>query len=173
MRVTGDYFQWLHAWSGCLTALLESTRQTPHPIISVGIEVDHAGNLDDVVLTRTAPPHRWMQVKYAVDATSPVDTDWLAKPSSTGGPSLLAKVAATWKALTASGEPVDLAIVTNRAADPTDVLVTGRDARTGLLLPAAAQNTANSARGRARQQWAIAADLSVPELVDLTRRAPI
>jgi len=166
-RIAGDRYQWLVAWHACVTVLNDSATSVPNPVETVGVEVDGAGNLDDVVLYRRRPPHTYRQVKYAVDHTTPVSTDYLTQPAATGGLSILRKIAAAWRRLAATGEPVELAIITNRAPDPADPLVSLRDARTRLLLPKAAVGGPRSDRGRARVAWAQAAGLTEEELLDL------
>jgi hypothetical protein len=108
------------AWQGCVTVLHDAGTGAGNPVISVGIEVDDAGNVDDVVIRRRRPPHSYKQVKYAVDSRTPVNTDYLITPSRTGGPSILRKIATARRQLTNVGDPVELAIVTNRAPDPAD-----------------------------------------------------
>ncbi|MFE1474298.1 hypothetical protein ACFW6N_10705 [Streptomyces cyaneofuscatus] len=49
VRITGDHYQWLIAWTGRLTLLRENAMHTANP---VGVEADDAGNLDDVALRR-------------------------------------------------------------------------------------------------------------------------
>src|SRR5258708_18892629 len=66
---------------------------------------------------RQRPPHTYQQVKYAVDHSTQVTTDYLTRHSRNGGPSILQKIAAAWRGLTAGGDPVELALVTNRAPD--------------------------------------------------------
>ncbi|WP_262705626.1 MULTISPECIES: SAVED domain-containing protein [Streptomyces] len=170
VRITGDHYQWLIAWTGCLTLLRENAIHTANPAISVGVEADDAGNLDDVVLLRRNPPHTYTQVKYTVSSATPVNEEYLTKPSPTGGPSILKKIAKTWRTFTADGIDADLAIVTNRAPDPHDPLIAVRDARTQLLLPKAADGTARSKTGQARTRWAQNAGLSETELHDLLSR---
>ncbi|MFG3151505.1 SAVED domain-containing protein [Streptomyces sp. NPDC048219] len=167
MRITGDHYQWLIAWTGCLTLLRENAVHTANPVISVGVEADDAGNLDDVILLRRNPPHTYTQVKYTVSSTTPANEEYLTKPSPTGGPSILKKIATTWRTLTADGIDADLAITTNRAPDPNDPLIAVRDARTQLLLPKADDGTARSRAGRARTRWAQNAGLSETELHSL------
>jgi hypothetical protein len=58
-------------------------------------------------------------------------------------------------------------LLTNRAGDPSDILITGRDARTGLLLPKAAEGGPGSNRGKARATWCREAELGADELLDL------
>ncbi|MFB7475912.1 SAVED domain-containing protein [Kitasatospora sp. NPDC056184] len=167
VRTTGDYYQWLVAWEACLTLLRENAARSHNPVRAVGVELDGVGNLDDVVLLRDGPPNTYKQVKYAVDSATPVNEEYLTKPSTSDGPSILKKIAKTWKALTADGGSADLRLVTNRAADPKDELVAGRDARTGLLMPKAAIGGARSDRGKARARWAQVAGLTEAELLDL------
>ncbi|WP_221776756.1 SAVED domain-containing protein [Rhodococcus aetherivorans] len=133
----------------------------------MGVEVDGVGNLDDVVVYRTTPPNSYLQVKYTVDATTPVNSDYLTEPSKAGGPSILEKVALAWKDLSEGRQAVDLVLMTNRAPDPLDLLVAGRDARTGLLVPMAREGGPKSDRAKAREQWATAAGLTVEELMQL------
>jgi hypothetical protein len=166
-RIAGDRYQWLVAWQACVTVLHDAAAGTANPAVSVGVEVDDVGNVDDVVIRRRQPPHSYKQVKYAVDSRAPVNGDYLTAASRTGGPSILRKIAAAWRQLTRTGEPVDLAIVTNRAPDPADSLISGRDARTRLLFPRAGEGGPASARGRARAAWATAAGLTEAELLEL------
>ncbi|MFH9658591.1 SAVED domain-containing protein [Streptomyces sp. NPDC017248] len=167
VRTTGDYYQWLVAWEACLTLLRETGARSHNPVRAVGVELDSVGNLDDVVLLRDVPPNTYKQVKYAVDSSTPVNEEYLTKRSANGGPSILKKIARTWKRLTSDGDSVDLRLVTNRAADPEDHLLAGRDARTGLLMPKAAVGGSRSDRGKARARWAQEAGLTEAELIDL------
>ncbi|MFD6694772.1 SAVED domain-containing protein [Micromonospora aurantiaca (nom. illeg.)] len=150
-----------------MTALHDKAQGKVNPVVAVGVEVDDAGNLDDVVLYRQQAPHTYKQVKYTVDSRSPLDTSYLTSPSKNGGPSILRKVADAWVALTRDGAPVELALVTNRAPSPADQLLAGRDARTMLLMPAAAEQTRRSERGRLRATWAQATNLTEPQLLML------
>jgi len=167
VRIAGDMYQWQLAWQGCVTVVRDTAVRPSNPVVAVGVELDNAGNLDDVVLHRATPPHTYAQVKYAVDSSSPVNEAYLLKLSDSGGPSILKKIARTWRQLTANGTPVDLALISNRAPDPCDPLVSLRDSRTQLLMPKAGQQGLRSEKGVARQRWATNADLSEAELRDL------
>ncbi len=158
VRVAGDDYQWLHAWIGCLQVLSDAERPPSNPVVAVGVETGD-GNVDDVVLYRQAPPHTYIQVKYAVDSTTPLTTEYLTRPSDSGGPSILNRIARTWNTLIADGTPADLAVVTNRLPDPADVLLGDRDARTGYLMPRSGAGGPRSERGRARAVWAASADI--------------
>ena len=167
VRIAGDHYQWMIAWQACITTLREHLNGEPNPVIRLGVEVDGAGNLDDVVLYRRRPPHTYRQVKYAVDSSTPVNAAYLTAPSAKGGPSILSKITASWRRLAQPGDAIELGFITNRAPDPADPLIAGRDARTGLLLPHGAAGGPSSRQGRARAHWAAAAELTEPELLEL------
>lgn len=165
VRVAGDRYQWLLAWLECVHLLHEHQTGADNPVEAIGVEVDGVGNLDDLVVYRRQPPHTYKQIKYGVDAQSPVNTDYLTAPSKTGGPSILAKIAKSWQDLTRGGDRVELALVTNRAPDATDLLIGQRDARTRLLVPRGAVGSHTSQLGRARQAWADAAGVDLADLL--------
>lgn len=167
VRTTGDYYQWLAVWEACLLLLRENATRAPNPVRSVGVELDSVGNLDDVVLLRDMPPSTYKQVKYAVDSSTPVNEEYLTESSKNGGASVLKKIANAWRLLTADGTSAELVLVSNRAPDPGDELVAGRDARTGFLMPKAAVGGAASKVGQARTRWAQAAGLTEAELHQL------
>ncbi len=167
VRIAGDRYQWLLAWLDCVLLLREQQSNAPNPAVAVGVEVDGAGNFDDIVVYRQHPPHSYKQVKYAVDASSPINSSYLTSASHAGGPSILAKFARAWERLTAAGDPVHLTLITNRAPDPRDPLVVERDARTRLLVPRGAAGGANSSLGKTRRVWATAAGLSEADLLEL------
>lgn len=167
VRIAGDRFQWLVAWGACLEALLDDVPGAANPIVSIGVELDGVGNLDDVVVRRASPPHTYKQVKYTVDSRTPVNTAYLTQPSPSGGPSILEKIASAWRDFSRGGDSLELVIVTNRQADPRDVLVARRDSRTRLLMPRAGEGSPRSAAGKARAEWATAVGVTELELVEL------
>lgn len=166
VRITGDDYQWRIVWGGCLAMLHDTAVGAANPIVAVGVEVDDVGNVDDVVLYRQQPPHRHTQVKWAVDWKTPLGLEWLSRQKTTEQP-LLAKLAAARRLLHNRRVPFEMSLLTNRAPDPEDVLVAGRDARTGLLMPAAGENGPKSAKGLARTAWAKAAGVDEAELIEL------
>lgn len=167
VRVAGDRFQWQIAWLECMILLRDAVARTLNPVVSVGVEVDDVGNLDDVVTYHATPPHTYAQVKYAVDGRSPINEAYLTVPSPAGGPSLLQKIVRSRRLLATEDEPVDLALISNRTADPRDPLVPLRDSRTQWLMPRAGQGGPRSAVGAARRRWAEHTGLSEDELREL------
>jgi hypothetical protein len=152
-----------------VSALRDAALRVPNPVVAVGVEVDGVGNVDDVVLYRQAPPHTYMQVKYAADSSSPVNEEYLLRPSDLGGQSILRKVAQAWQQLAWDGTPVDLVLVSNRSPDAGDPLISLRDSRTQLLVPKAAQQGPRSKRGQARGRWAEGTGLDEDTLLGLLK----
>lgn len=165
VRIAGDLYQWLFAWQGCLHALRDAQLHTDNPVVTVGVEVDGVGNLDDVVLYRAMPPHDYAQVKYAVNSQTPINEEYLLTAGSPTGNSILGKIFTTWQDLTTNGEPFDLRLISNRAPDPHDPLVALRDSRTQLLLPQAGTRGPASRLGQARQRWASGLNTTEEELL--------
>ncbi|MYS47285.1 hypothetical protein GTY23_40160 [Streptomyces sp. SID5998] len=166
--MAGDTYQWLYVWEGCVQAYKDALDGVCGAVVAVGVEVTGAGNLDDVVYYYAdGKPTRYAQVKYAADASTAVGEEYLFKPSGDGGPSILQKIARSWQTLIRNGEQVQLALLTNRSPDPADVLLKGRDTRTGLLRPRAEQQGPRSERGRARARWAAHAGLDQAQLLEL------
>ena len=161
-QIEGHYYQHLIAWSEALNALRPNSDAT-------GITVEHpdAGNVDDIVIHRSAGPHCYIQAKHAVDAATPVGCKWLMekrtnKPSSL---SLLQKLHRSWHDLTKDGERPDLRLVTDRDIDPGDPVMKKIDRYTGLLVP----GIEHSAAAQPRAQWAEHLDITEDELVDFLR----
>ncbi len=160
VRIAGDRYQWLHAWRLCMRILNEQrTHNTPNLGTAVGVEADDAGNVDDVIYYRAAPPNDYAQIKYAVDARTPVNLEYLTNND------LLRKLVSSHRHVAHDGNRVRVALITNRAIDPADLLLRDRDARDGRLVPRAAQGGPKSHRGLARKKWAEIAGVTEAELL--------
>jgi len=147
VRIAGDEYQWLHVWRARMEALHHDlTKNTNNPTIAIGVEEPGVGNGDDVVRYRQRPPHVYTQVKYAVDNRTSVGLPYLRDKG------ILRKFAATHKALTGNGDPVEMRLATNRPHDPTDVRLQDRDGRDNRLVPRAAQDGPNSVRGKGAER---------------------
>ncbi len=165
VRIAGDDYQWLHAWRICMEALHENfTGNSTNPTVAVGVEAAGLGNADDVVTYRLAPPHTYMQVKYAADHRTAVNLEYLDAKD------ILRNFVATHQKLTADGTPVVIRLISNRDRDPNDLLLKDHDGRTdGGLMPRAGQGGPGSDRGKARAQWATAATTDETTLLAFLR----
>ncbi len=156
-RQAGDEFQHLVAWSRLLRAL-----QSGSPVQSVELEALGAGNVDDVVIRYEDGPGEYTQVRYAVDASHPLDEDYLLA-SKTNGTSLLQKFHSSWKLLKEESREVTLQLITNRLPDPQDPVLARLDGRTSSLVPALRRSGASAQR----RSWSQHLDVDEAELMDL------
>ncbi len=148
-RIAGDQYQHLIAWCHALHAL-----QPDSTAASLAVEAIDAAAVDDVVIRRHTPPHTYVQVKYAVDATTAVNTDYLLTPTRQGGTSLLQRFHTSWQTLRSNGREPDMQLVTSRETDPADPLLALRDRRTELLIPALQRAAPRSAARKQANHWA-------------------
>lgn len=121
-RLTGDDVQHAVAWHAALRTVV------PHAgVRSVTVEAANVGNVDDVVVAKTTEPDEYIQVKASVTAERAATIDWLMKPTSSGGPSILQRFHRAFRELGRNGRHPQLALVTNRSIHPDDPVLTLRD----------------------------------------------
>lgn len=154
VRIAGDEYQHLVAWNEALVAIRGDSDAT-----AVTVEAPDAGNVDDVVVAYRAQRTKYVQVKHAVDARTPVGADNLITPSGTA--SLLGRFHRSWNALRSGGSRPDMRLVTDREADPADAAMGCLDRRTELLVP----DIARPACRGARRAWAEHLGVDEEELV--------
>ncbi|WP_185792127.1 SAVED domain-containing protein [Actinoallomurus bryophytorum] len=122
-------------------------------MLQIEMEVNDAGNVDDVIVRHRTAPHRYTQVKYAASAATPVNTSYLTSRRR-GSTSLLEKFYSSWKLLRERPGGAILELVTNRELDATDPLLKLCDGRTDMLMPAADRITDRSEAGKTLIAWA-------------------
>jgi hypothetical protein len=83
-RQAGDDYQHLVAWNRTLRSLLPGRR-----LVAVELEAVNAGNVDDVVVRYDQEPNEFTQVRFAVDASTPLDSGYLLRTAAPGGTSML------------------------------------------------------------------------------------
>lgn len=160
VRIAGDDYQHLVAWNEALEALRPDS-----DVISITVEQPDTGNVDDVVLQRSSGPHRYIQVKHAVDATSPVGHQWMTTRPKPTASSLLEKFYQSWQLLSAGAEQPELVLVTDREIDPNDPVMRLLDRRTELLVPSIRQRKAS----QGRKSWAAHLDITEDELIEFLK----
>lgn len=159
-RQGGDDYQHLVAWNRILRSRLPG-----RPALrAVELEALDAGNVDDVVVHYVGAPSEYSQVKYAVDLSSPLSSDYLLQRSGRGT-SVLQKFLDSYRQLGGAG--TELRLITNRAPDPTDPALSSIDGRTGLLVPAFETASSGSALGRLRFTWCSHLGCETEELLAL------
>jgi len=160
-REGGDDFQHLVAWSRILGALPDE-----RGLRTVEVEALDVGNVDDVVLRAKNQPDEFSQVRYGVDLAHPIDLQYLTKAKG-NGTSLLSKFYRSWQQLGGSEERPHIQLITNKLADPTDLLMRSVDGRTSTLGPPLRAATAASGLVTVRGQLAQHLGVDEPVLLQL------
>ena len=165
-RIQGDDYQHLYAWWQALRLLTPRTDVT-----QIEVEALSAGNVDDVVVRRTSGPDEYTQVKYSVDASKPVSSEWFTtRGPGPGSKSPLERFMASWHLLKSKGTVPDLLLFTNRVLDPTDPVLKLRCGTTGTLGQRLATERPRSAARKAVAQWVNHTGVTEPELLELLCR---
>ncbi|MEU8633242.1 SAVED domain-containing protein [Amycolatopsis sp. NPDC048633] len=161
VRRSGDHYQDLIAWGAALRVI-----QSHNQITQLEIEINGAGNVDDVVLRRPTLGHRYTQVKWATTTASTINDGYLTdRPLR--GKSVLEKLYNSYQILRDDDHPPTLELLSNRVLDPDDPLLHRVDGRTELLTPFARLATPDSAAGLQIIAWAEHVGVSRADLLDL------
>jgi len=121
-------------------------------LAAVEIEALEANNVDDLVIHLSDGRSSYAQIRFAVDATTPLNQEYLTEIKAARGTSVFQKLYESFQQLGA--EHHDLMLITNRSADVTDPVFALIDGRTELIAPGLAQARPHSAAGMARQALA-------------------
>ncbi|MCR3753714.1 hypothetical protein LX88_007723 [Lentzea californiensis] len=148
VRRSGDHYQDLVTWCAALRVV------QPHASFTqLEIEVNGAGNVDDVVLRRPELGDHFTQVKWATTTSLMVDEGFLtSRPRR--GKSVLEKLFASYRILRDPSRPPRLELLTNRVLDPQHSLLGKIDGRTDLVVPFARLASHESAAGVQLAAWA-------------------
>lgn len=160
-RQGGDDFQHLVAWNRVLRALPEQ-----RGLVAVEVEALGVGNVDDVVIRSSAQPDEFTQVRFGVDLAHPIDVAYLTKVKG-HGTSLLTKFHRAWTELGGREGRAHLQLITNKVADPTDIMMREVDGRTSTLAPALRIALPTSRLGEAKDDLANHLGIEDRELLDL------
>lgn len=149
VRRFGDRYQDLIAWSAAMRVAHPGS-----PFHQLEIEVNGAGNVDDVILRSLDGRHRYTQVKWTTRPAELVDNEYLTT-APRNGKSLLQKFYASWKLLLRrDDQPPIMELVTNRTLDRTDPLLSLVDGRSDILNPAARHTSPGSGARNRIDEWA-------------------
>ena len=156
-RLGGDDYQHLLTWLHAVKLL-----RGRDGVTRVELEARDAGNVDDLVVHRTARRALYHQVKFSVDAATPLTHEWFTTASTSRGKTPLQRFRESYVNLTTgSGEPPEMALYTNRPISDGDPVLrhrSGSDATVAQRLGAVAPG---SESGRVRAKWA--EHLGIPE----------
>lgn len=161
-RLQGDDYQHLYAWYQILCLGLPGG-----DVHKVEVESEGSGNVDDVVVRRRAQADEYLQVKFSVDASKPITSEWLTTARAPKGKSPLQRFAMSWAQLKSKGLKPQMTLFTNRALDYDDPILKLRDGRRGVTGPRLGDEIAGSPARKQLSRWATHAGLPESELLDL------
>jgi hypothetical protein len=101
----------------------------------VEVEAHEAESVDDVVLYRESGLVDFIQVKHGVDATTPVGFEWLTVRKKADSKSLLEKLYFSWQQLRPEHAEMAVRLVTDRAIDPRDPMMSLCDSVRHTIVP--------------------------------------
>ncbi|MFD8500961.1 SAVED domain-containing protein [Amycolatopsis sp. NPDC059657] len=161
VRRSGDHYQDLLTWVAALRVLQPQAEFT-----GLEMEINGAGNVDDIVLRRQIAGDRYIQVKWTTTTSSKVDDTFLT--ATTGkGKSVLQKLFASYEILSSPQSPPYLELLTNRVLDIDDPLLGHVDGRTDMLVPHASSAPLGSPARRRLDEWAAHVGVPRDALLDL------
>lgn len=167
VRRMGDQYQDLAAWAAAIRLILPGSK-----FETVQMEMNHLGNLDDVVLRTSDPDQQgdlFQQLKWTTRESNFLDEEYMTFVPRNGSRSLLKKLYDSFVLIgERSGQaPFHMQLLSNRPADPGHPLLSEIDGRTGLLVPFASNAAPGSAAGKVVAAWAEHLDVGEQELTRL------
>lgn len=173
VRRMGDQYQDLAAWAAAIRLILPGSKYE-----TVQMEMNHLGNLDDVVL-RTSDPDvmgdLFQQLKWATKESNFLDDKYMTSIPPKGSRSLLKKLYDSYVLIRdrAGQASFEMQLLSNRPADPEHALLSQIDGRTGMLVPFAATATPRSNAGKVLTAWAEHLAVGRPELLEMLSKLRI
>jgi len=132
----------------------------------VMMEVDKAGNVDDLVIYYRDKPTLYNQVKFSRLAGEPLEHGWFTDAASASR-SPLQRFYSSFMDLSQGDAPPRMALVTNRTIAPGDPILRHVEGRDGLLTPRLANASPTSESGTERAAWAEHLGIAEEELLGM------
>lgn len=155
-RLSGDDYQHLFT----LMQAVRLLRKDVWGVSRVMMEVDKAGNVDDLIIDYLDKPTLYHQVKFTRLAGEPLEHRWFTDPAGASR-SPLQRFYQSFIDLTEDDMRPRMALVTNRTIAPGDPILCHIEGRDGLLTPRLAETSTTSESGQGRAAWA--EHLGIPE----------
>jgi hypothetical protein len=166
--IAGDEFQHAYTFTHAMNLLKED-----RGIVGIGIEVDKAGNVDDLVIRRAQGPDSFQQVKFVMSQKELLTYEWFMEVPPGAKKSILKRFHGSFHTLTQDGVRPEMALITNRRTDGNDPLLGFADGRNNKLMPRAAGVAVGSDAGKALAAWAEHLEVSREELDEMLRHLEI
>jgi hypothetical protein len=161
-RLSGDDYQ--HVFT--LMHAVRLLREDVWGIQKVAMEVDGAGNVDDLIVFYGDRPALYHQIKFSRQAGEPLEHTWFTDPGK-AKKSPLKRFHESSIALAKDGVPPEMALVTNRILAAGDPVLEHLEGRDGRLTPRLSRPGVSAATKKARAGWAAELEISEAELFEL------
>jgi SMODS-associated and fused to various effectors sensor domain len=160
-RLAGDDYQ--HAFTLLYALKLVFANGN---VTKVEMEVDGAGNVDDLIVHGSDAPTLYNQIKFVTSQKQPLEHTWFTTPPKKGQETPLRRFYDSYLRLTLpDGTRPEMALQTNRwpaAGDPLLACVGGAN---GKLVPRLSLEKPGSKAGQIRREWAEHLGISEEELL--------
>lgn len=162
-RLSGDDYQHLLTWLHAVKLL-----RGRDGVTRIEIEARDAGNVDDLVVHRRGRRPVYHQVKFGVDASTPLTHDWFTATNSPKGRTPLQRFWTSYTDLAAEhGAPPEMALYTSKPLSDGDPVLRHRSGNDSTVAQRFAAASANSDSGKARKAWAEHLDITEKELLNM------
>lgn len=160
-RLAGDDYQHAFTLLYALKLVFDNGN-----ITKVEMEVDGAGNVDDLIVHHSNAPTLYNQIKFVTSQNQPLEHTWFTTPPKKRQETPLRRFYDSYLRLTLpDGTRPEMALQTNRwpaAGDPLLACVAGAN---GKLLPRLSLAKPGSKAGQIRREWAEHLHISEEELL--------
>jgi hypothetical protein len=168
-RLAGDDYQHAFTLLYALKLLFSNGDVT-----KVEMEVDGAGNVDDLIVHRSNAPTLYNQIKFVTSQKQPLEHSWFTTPQKKGQKTPLWRFYDSYLRLTLpNGTRPEMALQTNRWPAAGDALLACVGGADGKLFPRLNLKTSGSRAGKIRHEWAEHLDISKDELLDFLEHLAI
>ncbi|MER5569874.1 SAVED domain-containing protein [Streptomyces goshikiensis] len=165
-RLLGDDVQHLIVWYHVLR-----TQQAGATVVDLAVEAAGAGNVDDMTLRHIDGRREYWQVKASVNASTPLNEEWLFEKEK-DKQSLLQRLYASWVQLSQDSCPrPNIVLATTKAIEATDQVLAARATTDARIVETLRHGTGSLATARTR--WADHLGVSEAELLEFLDRFEI
>ncbi len=162
-RLGGDDYQHLLTWLHAVKLL-----RGRDGVTRIEIEARDAGNVDDLVVHRRGRSPVYHQVKFGVDASTPLTHEWFTTTSSPKGRTPLQRFWTSHTDLLAEhGAPPEMALYTSKPLSDGDPVLRHRSGNDFTVAQRFAAAAAGSDSGKVRTAWAEHLDVTEEELLNM------
>jgi hypothetical protein len=162
-RLGGDDYQHLLTWLHAVKLF-----RGRDGVTRIELEAHDAGNVDDLVVHREGHRPIYHQVKFGVDALTPLTHEWFTTAATASGRTPVQRFWASYTNLAAlHGQPPEMALYTSKPLSGGDPVLRHRSGNDATVAQRLAAALAGSDSGKVRAAWAMHLGVSEEELLGM------